>query len=86
MMRPDGSTHEAAHTGHLPDLGDITLCSGVGHHVNRAKGVQVLRQDRSQVVASFLPDLDGVGVALLFSDEAALELRLDLGELLLGLA
>ena len=65
MMRPLRVGHQAAHTGHLLDLGDVALRAGVGHQVDSAVVAEVLLDDLGKVVVGLGPDRDGVLVALL---------------------
>ena len=77
--------HEAAHPGHLPDLGDVALGAGAGHVVERAVLGEALGDVGLDAAGRLGPHLDGALVALLLGDEPHLVLILEVGDLLVGL-
>src|SRR5437016_2092704 len=74
--------HQAAHPGQLPDLLDVPASAGVGHHEDRVKRVEALHRGCRDFLRRLGPEVDGLGVALVDSDQAALELQVDVAELL----
>ena len=80
-----GVGHQAAHTSQLTDLSHRTTSAGVCHHEDRIVTVQALLQGVGDVLGGLLPSLNDQAIALVVGQEAALELTLDLDDLLLGL-
>ena len=78
MMRPGRVGHEAAHAAELADLALVTSGARVGHHPDRAEGIEAVHHRGRQVVGGLLPDVDDLLVALVVGDQAALELAVDL--------
>ena len=75
---------QAAHTGQLLDLVHRTTRTGVCHHEDLVVLRQVCRQSLGDLVGGSLPDVDGLGVALVLGDQAAVEQLADLRDLLVG--
>ena len=77
--------HQAAHAGQLADLLERPAGAGVGHHEDRVQLVERLLHRVGDGVGPLRPDVDDALVPLLLGDEAALVLRLHLGDPLLVL-
>ena len=78
---------EAAHTGDLPHLHDVSSGTRADHHVDRVelrRRQQVLHGPR-HLVGGVGPDLDLLLAPLVVGDDAAVVLALDLGGLALEL-
>ena len=78
---------QAAHTGQLLDLVHRTTGTGIGHHIDGVALVvllQVVAQSIGDFLGGGLPDLNGLAVALLIGDQAAVEVLHDLLDLLIG--
>src|SRR5205814_9253737 len=75
---------ETTHATDLAHLLRVTTRAGRGHHVDGATPIERAHHGFDDVLRRVRPDLDGRLVALLLGDEAALELTVDLGDLLLG--
>ena len=73
--------HEAAHRAQLADVALVAAGTRGGHHRDRAVRVEVLHHLVRQVLRGLLPDVDDRLVALVVGDEAALELAVDLRDL-----
>ena len=72
--------HEAAHAGHLGDLADVTLGARDGHDVDPAVLFEPVLDDMLDVFCRLAPDGDRLIVALVFGDQALVELIVDLGD------
>ena len=71
-----GVGQQAAHTGQLLDLVHGAAGAGVGHHIDGVAlvvGAQVGGKRVRDFLGGFLPDGDGLLVALLIGDQAAVE-------------
>ena len=79
-----GVCQQAAHTGQLLDLVHRTTSTGVCHHEDLVVLGQVCRQSLGDLIGGSLPDVDGLGVALVLGDQAAVEQLADLRDLLVG--
>ena len=75
-----GVAHQAAHTGHLADLGDITFGAARCHQVHRAVAVEAILDRRLDLFGGVAPDRDRSVVSLLLCDQPTVELVLDLGD------
>ena len=80
------SGHQSAHSGHLLDLCDVALGSGVGHEVNAAVVFEVSLNDLGELVVGLGPDVDCVLVSLLLGDESVHVLLFEIVDLVLGSA
>src|ERR1700686_2628208 len=76
--------HQASHSGELPDLLDVPSGAGVGHHEDRGKRIEALHRGGRHFLRRLGPGVNRLGVALVVGDQAALELQVDVAELLLG--
>ena len=81
-----GVSHKATHTGKLTDLVHRTTSAGVRHHVDRIVGVKAVLKCSGDILGGLFPLGDNEAVTLVIGNEAALELTLDLDDLLLSLA
>ena len=92
-VAPDGDVddparrvgHQAAHRAELADVALVPAGAGRGHHRDRAVRLEALHHLVGQGGRRLLPDVDHLLVALVVGDQAALELAVDLGDLVVGL-
>src|ERR1700682_4680051 len=73
--------HQASHPGQLADLLDVPSSAGVGHHEDRVKGVEALHRGGRYFLRRLGPEVNGLGIALVVGDQAALELQIDVAAL-----
>ena len=89
-VAPDGDVddparrvgHQAAHRAELADVALVPAGAGRGHHRDRPVRLEALHHLVGQLAGRLLPDVDDLLVALVLGDEAALELAVDLGDVL----
>jgi len=79
-----GVCQQTAHAGQLLDLVHRTTCTGVCHHEDLVVLGQVCCQSLGDLIGGCLPDVDGLGIALVLGDQAAVEQLVDLRDLLVG--
>ena len=77
--------HQAAHRAQLADVALVAAGTGVGHHPDGVLLAQRLHHLVRDDLGDPLPELDDLLVALVLGDEAALELLVDLGDVLVRL-
>ena len=75
---------EATHATDLAHLLRVTTRAGRGHHVDGATPIERAHHGLDDIPGRVGPDLHRRLVTLLLGDEAALELAVDVGDLLLG--
>ena len=76
-------SHEAAHTGDLANLHEVTASTRVDHHVHRVGAREVLEHGLGNLVSCAGPDLDELLATLRVGDQTELVLLLHLVGLLL---
>ena len=76
--------HEAAHRAQLADVALVAAGTRRGHHRDRAERIEAVHHRVRHLGRGLLPDADHLLVALLVGDEAALELAIDLVDLVVG--
>ena len=84
MIRPGRVGHQAAHRAELADVALVSSGAGGGHHRDRAVDLEALHHLVGHRARRLLPDVDDLLVALVLGDEAALELAVDLGDVVVG--
>ena len=77
--------HQAAHGAQLADVALVAAGTRVGHHPDGVLVAEALHHPVRHDLRDALPELDDLLVALVLGDEAALELLVDLDDVLVRL-